>query len=79
MHHDSAEGLSLCRRALEVGPDDVTSLCNYAGFLKNAKNDAAKAEEYIVRARGIDRAMADRLIQAHVRTSSRIDLVFWST
>ncbi|KAJ1482876.1 hypothetical protein T484DRAFT_1802444, partial [Baffinella frigidus] len=52
-------------RALEVGPEDVTSLCNYAGFLRKTREDEAGAEALIDKARGVDRAMADRLIQAH--------------
>jgi len=75
---DYTEADKYFRRALELAPHDVTSLCNYGGFLQQSmpahegESENAAAAAILRKATAIDPVMAHELIAAqHRRVGSR--------
>ena len=73
---DYTEADKYFRRALELAPHDVTSLCNYGGFLQQSmpahEGENAAAAAILRKATAIDPVMAHELIAAqHRRVGSQ--------
>jgi len=75
---DYTEADKYFRRALELAPHDVTSLCNYGGFLQQSmpahegESENAAAAAILRKATAIDPVMAHELIAAqHRRVGSQ--------
>lgn len=52
------------KRAIEVGPEDVQSLCNYGGFLKHWKDDEGTALELFRKAAEVNLSLARKCMEA---------------